>query len=218
MRTVDSALTLLLDMLFPRAGATLLYNSIALREVERLAVRSLVSLPFPCVAPLPYRDVVVRGMVRAAKYEGHERAAALLGQVLVPYVAEEVAERQVFGTFSAPVVVPVPLHKDRQRTRGYNQAERIAAALMAHTDGSRYTLLPGLLVRAKHTPPQTHMSRESRLKNMVSAFTVPTQAAVAGKDLILVDDVVTTGATLVAAREALLEAGAREVLCVAAAH
>jgi ComF family protein len=111
-------------------------------------------------------------------------------------------------------VVPVPLHWRRRLARGYNQAERIAAPLAARLG------LPLLraLRRPRATAPQTGLGRRQRERNPRGAFRVRRRAPIAGKALLLVDDVVTTGATLDAAARELLRGGAARVVALAAAR
>jgi ComF family protein len=103
------------------------------------------------------------------------------------------------------VLVPVPLARGRARRRGYNQAERLACAVAAQ---HRVALEPALLRRARETTTQTRLTPEARAANVGEAFVARDcrEARV-----VLVDDVFTTGATLVAAATALLEAGAAAV-------
>src|SRR3989339_1315957 len=103
------------------------------------------------MAPLPYKKPLVRYAVQAVKYHGHKRTAVLLGETLAPYVTEELADRQMFGSFMNPLLVPIPLHAIRFRERGFNQAERIASALYNAMNYESMTLELHLLVRSKHT-------------------------------------------------------------------
>jgi ComF family protein len=206
-----------LDMVFPRNIAIARYDALDASCIARTASVTVVNVPFPCLAPFPYDHKLVRGAIRATKYHAHERAAALLGEALAPFVAEEVSERRMFGSFTNALLVPIPLHPQRLRDRGFNQAERIAQSLNAHI-GETLVLSPDLLVRVHNTATQTKQTRKQRLMNMRGSFAVAPRAPVAGADIVLLDDVVTTGATMGAARDALRAAGAREVLCVAVAH
>lgn len=110
------------------------------------------------------------------------------------------------ASLRADAVTPVPLHPRRLTTRGYNQALELARPL-ARALG--LPLLPGLLARTRHTPPQTGKAREERVRNLQDAFTAP--KGVEGRRLLLVDDTLTTGATLASAARSLLRAGAAEV-------
>jgi ComF family protein len=107
-------------------------------------------------------------------------------------------------------LVPVPLSARRKRERGYNQSERLAASLGAHWS---LPVLDDVLVRARHTQTQTRLTPGERLRNVSGAFRPASSArsALAGAHVVVVDDVVTTAATLNACAAALCEGGARIV-------
>ena len=115
------------------------------------------------------------------------------------------------------LIIPIPLHRTRLRERGFNPAALLArhAARELLSSPASYRLL----VRHRATPSQTRLDRGSRLENVAGAFTCLERQAVSGKRILLVDDVVTTGATLRSAAGCLLYAGAKsvEALCVARA-
>lgn len=107
-------------------------------------------------------------------------------------------------------LVPVPLHPTRLRERGYNQS-LLLARFARRAAPVRPPLRPAWLVRPRDTAPQHRLPAASRRDNLRGAFAVPRPALVRGRRILLVDDVTTTGATLHATRQALLEAGAAEV-------
>ncbi|MCH7760148.1 ComF family protein [candidate division TA06 bacterium] len=111
------------------------------------------------------------------------------------------------------VLIPVPLHKTRLRERGYNQALLLAEAIFHSTS---IPVAKNLLLRRRATKPQTDLRHEERMENVKGAFGVMRNKEIQGKKVILVDDVFTTGSTLQACTEALLEGGAVGVYCLTA--
>jgi ComF family protein len=143
----------------------------------------------------------LRTAVAELKYRGRRRLAGRLAALLL--------ERpEVRELLRGAALVPVPLHPRRRAERGYNQAELLARALATR---STAPLAPGLLTRRLDTPRQTGLAAAQRRRNVRGAFGVPRPERVAGRVLVLVDDVYTTGATLRACAETLRRAGAAEV-------
>jgi ComF family protein len=139
-----------------------------------------------------------RDVVHRLKYEGWTRAAEAMAQAM----------RGLEPLTGGVSLIPVPLGSRRLRQRGYNQSECLALALSGCTGLSVST---GLLERVRETGTQTALTPEARHANVAGAFRA---ARVQGLELVLVDDVFTTGATLAAAGAALAEAGAVRVEAV----
>ena len=113
------------------------------------------------------------------------------------------------------VIVPVPLHPTRLREREYNQSLLLAVRLSAHF---ALPVLYTSLVRRRRTPPQTSLRRKDRLKNLRRTFAVTQPEAVGGKNILLVDDVFTTGTTVNECAKVLRKAGAGHVYVVTLAR
>ncbi|HYK94575.1 MAG TPA: ComF family protein [Candidatus Dormibacteraeota bacterium] len=171
-----------------------------------------VGLPADLPAPLlqlewcaPFTGVTRRAL-HALKYDGERRLARPLGAA--------VARRWARAGVAGDVLVPVPASPDRVRDRGYDQA-----ALIAGEVGRRLGLPVGhALQRTRATTAQFDLDRAARATNLGGAFAIGDAAGVVGRWVVLLDDVVTTGATLAACAIALLEGGATAVSAVAVAR
>ncbi len=141
---------------------------------------------------------IIREMIHRFKYDG--------ALYLAPWFASQIALPEFW---QVDCIVPVPLHKRRERRRGYNQSAVLGAAL-AKKFG--IPISPELLVRVKNTQTQTHLNRVQRRKNLQGAFRAGGQPS--GKSILLIDDVTTTGATLSACARVLKKAGAQRVYAV----
>lgn len=144
----------------------------------------------------------VRDLIHTIKYEGHPELGERLGQLFAP-------EHLRAGHFAdIGVAVPVPLTPRRLRRRGYNQSAYIARGL---TGGLGIPLDETLLARRDSAGTQTHRGREARWASMREAFFVPDPDKVSRRRILIIDDVLTTGATLSACALTLMEAGAESV-------
>jgi ComF family protein len=156
---------------------------------------------------LPY-DRTCRTLVHAFKYHGLPSVAALAGDLM----ARKMLPR-LTGYPHAPLV-PVPLHPDKLRERGYNQCRRLADGFAAF---SGHTIREDLLERVIYTGTQTALDAESRKSNVRGVFRYIGDTALRGEPVILLDDVMTTGSTLAECARVLREAGAGKIaVCVVA--
>jgi ComF family protein len=148
----------------------------------------------------------LREIIRCFKYGDRPELAGPLADRLAARLAAPGG-----ALADVDLIVPVPLHWRRRWSRGFNQSERLARRL-ARASGC--PAMAGAIVRTRHTPPQTGASRRRRLANVRGAFRARRGAGrdrLEGAGVLLLDDVVTTGATLRAAARALKEAGAARV-------
>lgn len=166
---------------------------------------------------MDYRQSEAQDLIRSLKYDGSRHAAQLAAQLLADYLREEIYSHRSFSQRKV-LIIPVPLHSSRARERGFNQIELVLQNLpQEFRDGALSTLLPGALVRIRATEPQTRLQRSLRLSNVAGAFAVFEADFVNKKHIFLIDDVTTTGATLVNAATPLRRAGA-EVTLIALAR
>jgi ComF family protein len=220
---------MLLDLLFPprcvgcrRAGAWLCADCLAQvgRPEGPLCVRC--GRPFRGSGPCPdcrgqnraleqvrapfFFEGSVQKAVHELKYRGR--------RVLAPPLAEELAACLQRLDWPAAAIVPVPLHHQRERIRGYNQSALLARSLAVQ---SGRPLLEGSLVRWRDTRPQVGLDGPARQENVRGAFRWESREP-PPEHILLLDDVYTTGATMAACAEALRQAGAAEVRGLALAR
>lgn len=203
-------LSLLLDFLFPslclRCGllgallcskcrTTLSYHPHR-RWIEDLPVYSALFYE---------KDSLLEQLLYPFKYE-HQSSIA-------PFLASEMfLTLRLFNPFQNILLVPVPLHKSRLQERGYNQAKELSRWISKKTGYLTFELLE----RVRDTGVQAHLAhREERVKNIQGAFRAMSRCP-PGFHIFLIDDIVTTGATLLACKEALILAGANQVSALTA--
>jgi ComF family protein len=172
----------------------------------------LQALPYSrCVAPWAYEFPVTQ-LVQALKYEGALANARILGTRIAAAGRPALAQLEHSG--AQPLLVPLPLHPSRLVERGFNQSRELARIVARRL---QLRLDEGALRRVRATAPQVGLARLERASNLSGAFVADTRL-VAGRPIILVDDVVTTGSTAAEAARTLLAAGAHSVQVWAAAR
>jgi ComF family protein len=155
----------------------------------------------------------LRKAILHLKFYGREHLANRLGELLLrPF--EALAERD------SALVAPVPLHPSRSRQRGFNQAEVLARGLVRklRREQRGLRLAEDLILRVRPTLPQVGLSPSARRENVRGVFSVPQPERVRNQTVLLVDDVMTTGATLSACAAALKRAAASRVLALSLAR
>ena len=177
------------------------------RAVTTLCQRCATELGLSAfISAYPYRGAVER-VIRTMKYRPAQIGLSVL-------VAREPHDRLAAVVALASVVIPVPLHRDRERRRGFNQAEVLAKLLLTSVDQSR---MQRHLIRLRERPAQVGLDRRQRQANLAAALTWR-GPPLTGQTVCLVDDVITTGATIAEAARAVRAAGARWVLAVTLAQ
>jgi len=169
-----------------------------------------VDPPFERAVAYGSYDRELRDLIHLLKFQQVRPAAAVLGRML----AETIANLEQAMPVGRIAVVPVPLHARKQAQRGFNQAEMIArAALQQLARPKRFDLSTGVLVRRRETGSQIGLTRHQRRENLRGAFAVPTTdpTRIMKRDILLIDDVLTTGTTASECARVLFRAGAARV-------
>lgn len=163
--------------------------------------------PFILAAAGEYNEPTLQNIIKLFKYQGIENLAPILGKILIKYLNSLNLKFLILDS----VIIPIPLHKSRERQRGFNQSKLLAKYI------SNYFNLPLIesIERIKKTKPQAQIkNKEKRLKNISNCFKIKNPEYVKGKNVILVDDVFTTGDTINEAIKILKENNAKNIIAL----
>jgi predicted amidophosphoribosyltransferase len=193
-----------------------------------------------------YRDKTIKKSLWLLKYKGRKRLANVFAENIYEKIVEELSDLSIMENFCEPILIPIPLSRKRYRERGFNQAELICKEIIEinkktnlhhKVDTNTYMrdsvnmskfiinlrLENNILIKPRDTEHQARIKdRSARLKNLSGTFAIKDEEKnkdfIKGKNIILIDDILTTGATLSEARKVLRQAGARKVIAFTVAH
>jgi ComF family protein len=193
--------THLIDLVFPPRTEECLVRELSLQDVSAFYTPTRIG---PITALSNFQNSTLRALIHEAKFESNRHAQKLLASLITEHIKKNPQLHDALW-------VPIPLSPARLRARGYNQVLEI----LSHAE-CQYA--PGILKRVRDTLPQTTLAKAERLKNVHGAFTCADPQRIEGQHIVILDDVTTTGATLMTAYETLLPYHPRQVTRVAIAH
>ncbi len=157
-----------------------------------------------------YKNEIVKKAIWLLKYRGAKILAEPLAGIIFRRIKNEISEIMPAFEQNKALIIPIPLSKKRFRERGYNQAEFLGKFL---SDKMSINIKTDILYKTKETKSQVEIKdKEKRLENICGAFEIKNAETIKGKNIILIDDVVTTGATLNEAAFVLKKAGAKKII------
>jgi ComF family protein len=166
-----------------------------------------------------YRHPPIKKAIWLLKYKGKKSMANVFIEVLHGRILEELSDLSIMENFREPILIPIPLASKRKRERGFNQAELICQKLVELDKNNNFKLKKNVLIKPKDTEHQAKIEdRAKRLKNILGSFAVKNPEKIKNRNIILIDDVATTGATLNEARRTLKQAGTRKIIAFTIAH
>ncbi len=158
-----------------------------------------------------FKEKPIRAAIHLNKFHNHTHAQRLLGSILHTFLENRALKEPA-------LLIPIPLSSKRERERGHNQVTSVI--LKCTLPEERYVLEKNLLKKVRDTKPQTTLNKEERIKNPQGVYicTERARTCVPGAHIILIDDVVTSGATLKEAKKTLKGLRPASITCVALAH
>jgi len=211
--------SVLLDFLFPRTcfgcqkeGSYLCEDCKATLEISSFHQKANLECFSDLYFALDYRNPLVQKLIRQYKYQPFIKE---LNKTLASLIIEHFQLIDNQPGFAGFVLMAVPSEKRRQRWRGFNPAGEIGRNL---AEFWKIPLMNGVLLKIKNTLPQVELSDEERKENIKGAFVCQLPEKIKGRKILLIDDVFTTGATMLECARTLKKSGAKEIIGVVVAR
>lgn len=165
-----------------------------------------------------YKDSLIRDLIWLFKYNHNKKVINLLGEITSSILSEWLEDLESFENFTSPVLVPVPMSKTKKILRRGNHIEILCEEILKLIPDHTLFYNPKSLIKSAETKSQARTnSKKERLENVIRSFEADIKN-IKGKNIVLIDDVITTGATITECKKVLLEAGAKRVIIFALAH
>jgi len=207
-----------LNIIFPQSKLEQKLETITAEDFFNSTLKTRHS-PKNTITIFSYNDNLVKQAIRSLKFRNKKRLAKVFAKILYDKVLEDLIDLQTFKNFKNPLLISIPISKKRFRERGFNQCDLIAKELCRIDSENFFHLEKNNLVKIKDTPHQSMAkNRKERLNNLKDCFSVKNPRKIKDKNIILFDDVTTTGTTLREAKKVLKENGAEKIICLTIAH
>lgn len=165
-----------------------------------------------------YKNKIIKKAIWLLKYRKHKDIGVLLGKACSPLFEEKLENWFTFENFEKPILIPIPLSKNKLKERGFNQCEIILEEITKNLIPDSFEYKTNILLKTKDTPNQAQTkNKKERLKNLKNCFSL-NQKLIKGRNVIIFDDVITTGATTEEAKHVMQKAGAKNVKIISVAH
>lgn len=170
-------------------------------------------------AVFDYQDPIIKKAIWELKYHHKLYLGKKLGQLLYQFNLEDISDIRSMCPGQEIFVIPVPISKKRLSKRGYNQSKIIAHSFCSSSQDNIFELRTDLVYKKIDTLPQAKiLNRKKRLKNIQGVFSIKNSNIIKGRTIIIIDDVITTGATMSEMMKIIKKAGAKKVFGMAIAH
>ena len=171
------------------------------------------------IAIFSYKKKLIKQAIWSLKFKNNTKMSKLFSQIIYDYLIEELAELKLSNNFDNPILIPIPISSGKKRERGYNQTELIASEINKLDKNNSFEYRKNILKKTKNTLPQSRTkNKKEREENLKGCFKVVMPKLVKNRNIILLDDVITTGATLNEAKKTLRQHSPNQIICVALAH
>ncbi len=168
---------------------------------------------------LPYKNKYIREIIWSMKFKNNFSAAKFFGEIIYENLPDILQELKMKENFHNPVLITIPITFSKKLSRKYNQNDIVVNHFLK-LGGSNFTKWEkNILIKTKNTKPQSRIkNKEKRFENIKNSFGIKNPEIIKGKNILLFDDVLTSGATLKEAKKVLKKAGAKKIIFMVLAH
>ncbi len=168
---------------------------------------------------LPYKNKFVKDAIWTMKFKNNFSAGSFFAKIIYENLPDILNELSINKNFNNPVIIQIPMSTSRKRSRGYNQNDIILKYFFKIAGNDFIKWEKNVLIKIKNTKAQSKIkNRNDRFTNIKNSFGLKNTRKIKGKNIILFDDVLTTGATLFEANKILKKAGAKKIIFMVLAH
>ena len=218
MEKIKRLISLLLDIILPRDPEITKIENMSEIEILNNIPQASEIKDDRFKALFQYKNKISKRAIWAIKYEKNYKIAQKFSNLLYDFILENISDEIIFYQFNNPLLISIPMYKNDFKKRGYNQSELIINELVKTDKNKNFTISLNAITKIKETPHQSKLKNKTdRLKNLKNCFYAD-EKIVAGKNIILIDDVITTGTTMSEAAKTLINAGAKKVIGFSLAH
>lgn len=217
LKSIQNSLSFVFDYILPPRNDYEIVKRLTAEKIEKLPQAPKV-IGEDWISPLfHYKDNRVKAIIWELKYRENILPLEYIGKLLYEEILAIISDVVIFDNEAQFLLIPIPITDNRKIDRGYNQSELIAKSILPYDLEHILLYAPQWFRKIKETPRQSHSdSKYERVMNLLDSFEADPR--VEGKYIILIDDVVTTGSTMLEARKEMLNKGAKRVFGFTIAH
>lgn len=217
-KTIETVFTDLVDFLFPKKENVKELEKMEIVEIYK-EIPPAKDISANLKAVFSYKHLLCKTAVLEIKYKANKTIIEKFANILYEIILEEMSDIMIFNGGQKLTLMPVPAYKKSLKEKGFNQSILLTHKIFEIDGGKNFAIDLNILEKIKETEHQVRVkNRLKRLENLIGCFSVKNPSYVKGKSFIVVDDVITTGATMAEAERALKTAGAKDVYGFSIAH
>lgn len=218
MKTIKNFFEKTINFIFPK-GSKLKFENISIEKLEDKISISEKQNEIKCLSFFKYKDEDIKNIIWNIKYKNDKKAIKKIAAILHPYLVEIIADKNMFYNDKNFILIPMPISRRRFIERGFNQTEKICEAIRKIDKNNSFFIQNNILKKKFHTKSQTKTkNKKEREENLKGSFKIANKNYIKGRNIILLDDVTTTGTTIKEASKTLKNSGAKNVFPIAIAR